>query len=117
MDIVEKLESIVDAVSPKDANDAKFTQEGDLSASISWRLENDPTRKNKPSRPINIVVSEEVFEEISTLNETNREVVYDKISKHLSKKFKDFDPNHNTPHGLSPSAEKWVINLEAAGLL
>jgi len=110
LSIGDKLIASVKELFPKHA---EFNSWVDHSRSayvcnISWKLNNDVNRPNKPSRIILVIISREAIEDC---NYENREqIIKEKFKDIIQKKYKSFDPDHDVSRYQSPPTEEWFVD-------
>ncbi len=78
--------------------------------SVSWMLNDDPERPNKPSRIISIHVSREASQDFASASTHSQADAYRRVTSFLSQRLANFDPKHNVPRHESPPVERWVID-------
>ena len=77
---------------------------------VSWKLDDDPERPNKPSRTLSIRVSHEAMEDFASATELKRAEALRRISDFIAKKMATFDPKHDVPKYQPPPVETWVVS-------
>lgn len=77
--------------------------------SISWKLNNDPYRKNKISVPINIKISDEFMEDYRDADELQKNKMLNFFNKLISEYVSNFSPNHNSQYGSYVPPVIWVV--------
>lgn len=81
------------------------------SASVFWKLNNDPDRPNKRSKTIAIIISRESIEDIDEMPAEMKNTALNKLADIIKNKLSTFDPSHDTPYNEPGPVEKWVITL------
>lgn len=79
---------------------------------INWKLKSDPSRPNKRSKKLRLIISEETLEDY---RDANDEVVnnYDqKLNKFIGDTMANFSPDHDTPYGKIEPVETIHIPVE-----
>jgi len=76
---------------------------------VSWKLEDDPGRPNKPSKTIAISVTDEAAEDFANASGSMKQDALAKLQKFLAENLRKFDPAHDTPKYESPPVEKWQL--------
>ena len=74
---------------------------------VYWKLGDDISRPNKPSKIILIIISYEAIEDSDY--HQHEQAVKDKLREFIKTKYKDFNPNHNEPRENSPPNEEWIV--------
>ena len=72
---------------------------------IDWKLRNDPSRPNKRSRLIKVVIPQEVIDRCDDVKKAGlrfKEIIEDRLSS--------FHPDHNSPRCGSPPRDEWIIS-------
>lgn len=109
----EKLFSIfqqlIDLIKDIFPNDAIFKNSTDylkweFNSLIIWKLKNDPTRPNKPSKRVFIIIPMEVVDDIDY--DKHKQEVDTKFHSCIKIKFNQFNPDHNQ---RTPPIEEWYI--------
>lgn len=107
----EQLEiQLMNIIRPLFPNEAEFHHRplsDGLVFSIAWKLKNDPTRPNKRSRRIILIVSEETLEDY---NDGNRDAIEKWITNFITENLRLFDPNHDTTYGQPEPEEQWILS-------
>jgi hypothetical protein len=100
----------IEQVRPLFPDNAKIElDEGnDIILRIDWKLQSDPTRPNKRSRLIRVVIPEEAIEDCPDLHEAGT-----RFAKIIKDKLRLFKADHDTPkhgkHGRTP-VEEWIVS-------
>jgi hypothetical protein len=81
----------------------------DLMILATWRLSTDPSRPNKRSRMLRIVISQEAIEDYARGSDGVRLASDERFVIWLRRQLSAFDPNHDTPLGVEPPAETWSV--------
>ncbi len=105
-----KWRAIAESVFPADARFVEPPYEpGDWILFVSWKLGTDPTRPNKRSKTVRVVVSEEAVEDYERGSAGERLAADWRFERWLLRRLRGFDPEHQAPLGHEPQAEAWVI--------
>ena len=80
-----------------------------LQISVSWKLMSDPARKNKRSRRIIMLLSEEALEDYVDGDLHTRNTIEGRIVHFATERVKSFNPNHETPYGRPEPEELWYL--------
>jgi len=112
--MLEQVEArFTDILRPLFPKEAEFRflnpKSDDLSWSIKWRLNNDPDRPSKRSRPIILVLSQDVLEDYNDSDNHKRADLEKIITKKVAECLDTFEPNHDAPYGLPVPGERWVL--------
>ncbi|MEK6805738.1 MAG: hypothetical protein AABY95_03715 [Pseudomonadota bacterium] len=94
---------------PADADIVEASSLEGYVVNVSWKLDDDPERPNKPTKTISIHVSHEATEDFAAASKTKHAEAYKRISAFLAQKLAAFDPANNAPKYSPPPVEKWVI--------
>lgn len=81
----------------------------DLIILATWRLDHDPTRPNKRSKLLRIVISEEALEDYARGSDGVRLASDERFLRWLHRKLADFDPDHDTPPGIEPLSVTYTL--------
>jgi hypothetical protein len=82
----------------------------DMMILVTWRLANDPTRLNKRSRMIRIVISQDALEYYARGSDDVRMTSDARFVTWFKRQLDTFDPNHESPLGVEPPAVTWPVN-------
>jgi hypothetical protein len=82
----------------------------DIIIFATWKLKSDPTRPNKRSRMIRVVISAEAAEDYASGSDGLRMASDSRFETWLRLRLDTFDPNHDAPMGVEPLAVTWVIS-------
>ena len=103
------LQAIKNAM-PSNAEFCEAHGNGAFYVGVSWKLNNDPERPNKMSKPISIRVSIEAAQDFSSASAQVQEATLDRLVAFLSEKLTTFDPEHNVPKHEAPPVEEWIVS-------
>ncbi|WP_144821610.1 hypothetical protein [Marinobacter piscensis] len=76
---------------------------------VSWKLDDDPERPNKPSKTIAISVTDEAAEDFANASGPMKHDALARLQKFLTENLRRFDPAHNTPKYEPPPVERWRL--------
>ncbi len=80
---------------------------------ISWELNNDKSFKNKQSKIIKLMISEEVLEDYAEENDLqNKKELKRKFISFVKNRYKNFDPDHDKKRYQPRPLEEWVFTGE-----
>jgi hypothetical protein len=88
-------------------------RQSELSFWITWKLNNDPDRPNKHSRPIRLIFSQEALEDYLCLSDQRQSAATKRIIQFVTRRLSQFNPEHDVPRYQSVPPEEWVIAPEA----
>lgn len=82
---------------------------------IDWKLKNDPYRRNKRSRKIEIIIKEEAIDDYLNKNMDERALSDIKMKQWISERYNNFilDQDANTSNFASP--DRWRISRGVLG--
>lgn len=104
----ELVEAIRSAM-PPDAELRVVNRLPGFDVSVSWKLDDEPGRPNKPSKMIAISVTDEAAEDFASASGPMKQDALAGLQKFLANNLRKFDPTHNTPRYESPPVERWQI--------
>ncbi len=76
---------------------------------ICWKLNDDKSRPNKPSKIILIVISHEALDDYNDGSTNEQQDAQERFKEFIKKKYSNFDPNHDTPKYQTPPTEEWLV--------
>jgi len=88
---------------PRDARIEIDTQ-NNVILRIDWKLRNDPSRPNKRSRLIKVVIHQDAIDRCADVKKAGlrfKEIIEDRLSS--------FHPGHDSPRCGSPPTDEWII--------
>jgi hypothetical protein len=72
---------------------------------VDWKLKNDPTRPNKRSKKLRIIISIENLDDYRDANSGAKNGFDDKLLTFVEKTLAQFDPDHDAPYDRTPPVE------------
>lgn len=110
-EIKEHWIDIIKEYFPKDS--CQFLHQiDDFCIDINWKLNNDPSRPNKRSRKLRLVISEETLEDYRDANDEVKNNYDEKLTKFISDTMANFIPDHDTPYGQTEPVETIHVPVE-----
>lgn len=95
--------SILRPIFPSNARIIK-EKGNDITIKIDWKLDNDPSRPNRRSRLIRLVISEEAIEDCHDYEEAGH-----RLKQIVERRYAEFNPDHDNPREKGPPSEEWLI--------
>ncbi|MDX1557348.1 MAG: hypothetical protein R3193_00460 [Marinobacter sp.] len=104
-DLIDAIRSAM----PPDAELRVVNRLPGFDVAVSWKLDDDPERPNKPSKTIAISVTDEAAEDFTNASGSEKQDALARLQKFLAQNLRKFDPAHNTPKYESPPVERWQL--------
>ncbi len=105
-----ELVSVVTSAMPASTTVTPYYNGGGFYVRCRWKLHDDPTRPNKPSKNI-LVAFDEVFpHDYANLSTAETKIVWDRIDNIVQTRLQQFDPSNNRPVS-DPPTEEWRIPM------
>jgi len=108
-DLVNHFEQILKPLFQKDSELCRLQTSSDVIFSVSWKLNNDPSRPNKRSKRILLVIPQECVADYREGNQQERSTREARMTYLVKEQLKLFIPDHNTSYGQPAPEEKWVL--------
>jgi hypothetical protein len=105
----ERFKGLLAPLFPKEVDFRHVYTSDRVRFDVSWKLTSDPNRPNKRSRKIIVIVSEETLEDYEDGDDAARRRIEKKMVGDITKRLREFNPEHNTPYGQLEPEEQWVI--------
>lgn len=77
----------------------------DFCLDVDWKLKNDPSRPNKRSKKLKLIISEETIEDYRDANDGAKKGYDQKLKKFVERTMANFEPDHDTPYGRTTPVE------------
>jgi hypothetical protein len=109
-DLLDYWLRIIKPLFPTNAWAVSRLSNDDYFIQIDWKLENDPYRRNKRSRKIEIIIKEEAIDDYLNKNMDERALSDIKMKQWISERYNNFilDQDANTSNSASP--DRWRIS-------
>lgn len=108
-DVAQYFVTLLTPLFPTEAELRMLPPMDGLRISVSWKLKNEPSRKNKRSRKIIMVLSQEAQEDYVDGDTHTRQAIEGRIVHFATERLKEFDPNHDTAYGHPDPEEIWYL--------
>ncbi len=108
-DLATRFVGVVTPLFPKGATIRRQPCTDGLCFSVSWKLRNDPSRPNKWSKRIMLVVLEETIEDYVDGDRTAQLATERRMADLVAAKLAGFDPNHDAARGWPEPEVEWVL--------
>lgn len=105
----ERFETLFAPLFPKDARFRSLPTTDGLRFSVNWKLKNDPSRPNKRSRRVVLMISQEAVEDHEDGTPNDRNTIERRMVDLVTAQLKQFNPDHDTPYGQPEPEEQWVL--------
>lgn len=83
----------------------------DFCLDIYWKLNNDPSRPNKRSRKLRLIISEETLADYRDANDEVRNSYDQKLNKFVADIINNFNGDHDTPYGETEPVETVHVSI------
>jgi len=77
----------------------------DFCLDVYWKLRNDPSRPNKVSKKLRLIISEETIEDYRGTNDGAKKNYDRKLIEFVERTMTNFEPDHDTPYGQTTPVE------------
>jgi hypothetical protein len=84
---------------------------------IDWKIENDPQRRNRRSRKIQIIIKEDAIEDYLDKNKQDRELYGVLLKQFICERYNHFNPDKDALTTKSTPTEKWLISKDILNTL
>ena len=108
---VDHIISLLKNIFPGEAEYYSYKDIWDLCINISWKIGTDPTRPNKRAKKIRIRIGEENIEDYLALSNSKQASADTSFVNCIQEKYRNFNPEHDTPYGQSTPIEEWILRL------
>jgi hypothetical protein len=101
---------LIEAQLPEDPRVLSTGSGSEVIILVTWRLKTDPTRPNKRSRMIRIVISQEAVEDYMRGSGGERIASDRRLVTWFREQLKKFEPDHDAPLGVDPPGVAWALD-------
>ena len=112
-DLLDYWLRIIKPLFPTNAWVASSISGGDHVIQIDWKLENDPHRRNKRSRKIEIIIKEDAIDDYLNMNMDERVLSDIKMKRWISERYNNFILDQDACTSNSASPDRWRISRGA----
>ncbi len=109
-DLLDYWLRIISPIFPANAWIASSLSRGDYLIQIDWKIEDEPHKRNKRSRKIQIVVTEQAIDDYLDKSKDERAESDAKIVDWISNRYRRFRRDQEDMPSHAVSAERWCIS-------
>jgi hypothetical protein len=106
----QTITEVLTLLLPEDAELQVIDEFNEYQANFCWPLKNDPNRPHKRSKMVQLKIQENAMLDLTNVgNKLEAKTLID-LETYLKSQLYEFEPDHQTPKGLSEPIEKWEIS-------
>jgi hypothetical protein len=79
---------------------------------VSWIINTDPSRPNKPSKTLRIIFPWETIIDYQEKTEQEQKSADGKIIKFIKSNLENFAPNHDNPRNMIAPEVQWIVRTD-----
>jgi hypothetical protein len=111
-DLLDRWVRLITPIFPPNAWIVSRFSENNYIIQIDWKLGNDPQRRNKRSKKIQIIIKEDAIEDYLDKNKQNRESYNIILKQSIFERYNRFNPDNDALTIKSIPAETWLVSKD-----